>query len=183
MNPRTKILVILVTSLLAASAARAMEIRQFDKMADSDQSEYIGNLIVGAENALIDEGKPDLAAQIKNLFTTKEPGDADVIGMVEFERNLALARVADTQRAERDPNAHRLEVEDAMLVTLQKNNIPLSQGFVKAFRAINAGFRTKNGPIVAPTPVLRAAPPATSHPKPDDDDPIGPGGFITPPPK
>jgi hypothetical protein len=136
----------LSASLLAASAAQAMEIRQFDKLADQDQSEYIGNLIVGAENALIDEGKPDLAAQIKTLFTTKQPGDADVMGAVEFERNLALARVADAQRAEQDPKAHRLEVEDAMLVTLKKNNIPMSQDFVRGFRAINSNFRPKYPP-------------------------------------
>jgi hypothetical protein len=53
--------------VLAASAAQAMQIRQFDKMADRDQSEYIGDLIVGAENALASEGKPDLGAQIKTL--------------------------------------------------------------------------------------------------------------------
>ena len=120
-----------------------MEIRQFDKMTGQDQSDYIGNLIVGSENALADEAKPDIAAQIKHLFTTKEPGDADVIGMVEFERNLALARVADAQRAETDPNAHRLEVEDAMIVTLQKNHIPMSKTFVTAFRAINSNFQPR----------------------------------------
>ena len=133
-------------AMLAGSAAQAMEIRQFDKLADQDQSEYIGGLIVGAENVLAGNGKPDLAAQIKHLFTTKMPGDADVMGMVEFERNLALARVADAQRAAQDPNAHRLEVEDAMLVTLQKNNIPLSRDFVRGFRAINVGFRPKLPP-------------------------------------
>jgi hypothetical protein len=124
-----------------------MEIRQFDKMADRDQSEYIGNLIVGAENALTDEGKPDLAAQIKTLFTTKKnPGDEGVLGMLEFELNLAQARVADAQRAEQNPSAHRLEIEDAMLVTLQKNNIPMAREFVKGFRAINVGFRPKLPP-------------------------------------
>src|ERR1700704_5139000 len=121
----------LLASLLAASAAQAMEIRQFDKMADRDQSEYIGNLIVGAENALTDEGKPDLAAQIKSLFTTKnDPGDADVLGMLEFELNLAQARVVDAQRAEQDLKVHRIEVEDAMLVVLQKNGVPMARTFV-----------------------------------------------------
>jgi hypothetical protein len=122
-------------------SAQAMEIRQFDKMGDRDQSEYIGNLIVGAESVLTDESKADLAAKVKYLFTAKLGNDADVIGMVEFERNLALARVADAERAAQDPKAHRLEVEDAMLVTLQKNNIPLSQGFIKSFRVVNNGFR------------------------------------------
>ena len=69
---RILVVSLLSASMLAASPAQAMEIRQFDKIADRDQSEYIGNLIVGAENALTDEGKPDLAAKIKTLFTTKK---------------------------------------------------------------------------------------------------------------
>jgi len=44
----------------------------------------------------------------------------------------------------KDPKAHRLEVEDAMLVTLQKNKIPLSRTFVQAFRAINNNFQPKS---------------------------------------
>ena len=44
--------------------------------------------------------------------------------------DLAKARLADAQRALQNPNAHRLEVEDAMLVTLKKNNIPLSEDFI-----------------------------------------------------
>jgi hypothetical protein len=68
----TSLLIAASVALLLTSAVQAMEIRQFDKMADQDQSEYIGNLIVGAENAMTDEGKPDLAAQIKTLFTTKK---------------------------------------------------------------------------------------------------------------
>ena len=63
---------IVSTALLLSGAAQAMEIEQFDKMAGQDQSEYIGNLIAGAENALIDENRSDLAAQINTLFTTKK---------------------------------------------------------------------------------------------------------------
>ena len=142
----TPLLLLATAVLLVPRIVQAMEIRQFDKMADQEQSEYIGNLIVGTENVLTDQGKPDLAAQIKHLFTTKDPGDADVMGMVEFERNLALARVADAERAERDPKAHRLEIEDAMLVTLKKNNIPMSRTFVHGFRAINNNFHPKYPP-------------------------------------
>jgi len=91
MNRFSKFLVavFVLAAMLYPSMAQAMEIRQFDRMADQDQSAYIGDLIVGAEKVLTDEGRPDLAAQVKHLFTTKDPGDADVIGMVEFERNLA----------------------------------------------------------------------------------------------
>jgi hypothetical protein len=133
----------LSAAMLFSSAAQAMEIRQFDKMAIPDQSEYVGLLVQGAEQVLRDEGRADLAAQVDHLFTTTDPGDAHTIGSVEFERNLALARVADAERAAQDPNAHRLEVEDAMLVTLKKNNIPLSQDFIRDFRAINNNFQPK----------------------------------------
>jgi hypothetical protein len=61
--------------------------------------------------------------------------------MTEFTSNLDRARVADAERAAQDPKAHRLGVEDAMLVTLQKNNIPLSRTFVQDFRAINDHFQ------------------------------------------
>ena len=121
-----------------------MEIQQFDKIADQDQAEYVGLLVQGAENVLTDEGRTDLSAQVDKLFLTKLSGDKMSLGMVEFERNLALARVADAERAAQDAKAHRLEVEDAMLVTLRKNNIPLSQDFIKHFRAVNSSFQPKH---------------------------------------
>jgi hypothetical protein len=144
MNRFNKFLVatFMSAAMLFTSAAQAMEIWQFDKMADQDQSDYIGDLIVGAEKVLTDEGRPDLAAQVEHLFTTKDPGDANTIGMVEFERNLALARVADAKRAEKDPNAQRVEVEDAMAVTLQKNHIELPDSFF----TIANGFHPKFPP-------------------------------------
>jgi hypothetical protein len=107
--------------------------------AAQDQSEYIGNLIVAAENALTDEGRADLSAQIKHLFTTKMPGDADVIGMVEFERNLALARVEDVQNVAKDHKAKRIEVEDAMAVTLHKNGVEVPDSFY----TVLSGFKPK----------------------------------------
>lgn len=132
----------LSAAMLFTGAAQAMEIRQFDKMADQDQSDYIGDLIVGAEKVLTDEGKPDLAAQVKYLFTTENKGDADTIGMVEFERNLVLARVADAKQAEKDPNAQRVEVEDAMAVTLQANHIELPDSFF----TVASNFKPKYPP-------------------------------------
>jgi hypothetical protein len=111
-------------------------------MADQDQARYIGDLIVGAEKVLTDAGEPMLAVQIKQLFTTKNAGDADTIGMVEFERNLARARLADAKRAETDGNSARLEVEDALAVTLKRNSIDLP----KTFYTVNTKFRPKLPP-------------------------------------
>jgi hypothetical protein len=138
----------LSASLLAASVAQAMEIRQFDKMAIADQGDYVGLLIGGAEQVLKAEGRADLAAQVEHLFTTTEPGDKFTLGMVEFERNLALAREADAKRVLSDPNAPRLEVEDAMAVTLRKNRIDLPDSFY----TVASNFLPKFPPATAPTP-------------------------------
>jgi hypothetical protein len=109
-------------TVLFANAAQAMEIRHFDKMAEQDQHNYIVDLVVGAQKVLIDAGKRALADQVDKLFTDIPAGDNAPLGMTEFEINLDRARVADAERFTKDPKAHRLEVEDAMLVTLKKNN-------------------------------------------------------------
>src|ERR1700674_3753072 len=64
----------LSAAMLFTTGAQAMEIRQFDKMADQDQAEYVGLLVQGAEKVLTDEGRSDLAAQVEHLFTTRNPG-------------------------------------------------------------------------------------------------------------
>jgi len=133
---------ILSAVMLLSGSARAMTIVQFDKMADQDQADYIGDLIVGAEKVLMDEGKPALAAQVKHLFTTKDPGDKDVIGMIEIERNLAILRVHDIQDHQKKPDDPRLEVEDVFILTLHKNNIELPD----AYYTVNANFRPKLPP-------------------------------------
>jgi hypothetical protein len=134
--------VILSAAMLFSGAVQAMEIRQFDKMADQDQATYIGDLIIGAEKVLADQGNSALALQVKQLFVTKNTGDADTIGMVEFERNLARARLADAKRAETDAKSPRLEVEDAFAVTLKRNSIELP----KTFYTVNSNFHPRLPP-------------------------------------
>ena len=137
---------VLSVAVLFSSAAQAMEIRLYDKMASQDRHEYVADLLTGTQKVLIDGGRSDLAAQVNNLFTEIPAGDDVPLGITEFRSNLARARVADAERAAKDPNAHRLHVEDAMLVTLQKNNLPMSQDFVRGFRAINNNFQPKLPP-------------------------------------
>jgi len=120
----------LSAAMLFAGAGQAMQIQQFDKMAGDDQDEYVAELIVGAQQVLKDAGKPDLAEQVHTLFTTVNVGSKISLGRGEFEMNLARARVADVKRIENDPNARRLEVEDAMIVTLRKNGIELPPSFL-----------------------------------------------------
>jgi hypothetical protein len=123
---------ILAAALLFAGAAQAVEIRQFDKVDKQDQRAYVALLVQSAKKALIDQGRSDLAAQVDQLFTKTPSGDKMPLGMTEFERNLALARLSDLDRIAHDPNARRLEVEDAMYVTLEKNGITLPDSFFTA---------------------------------------------------
>jgi hypothetical protein len=92
---------------------------------------------------LTDESRPNLAAQVKRLFTTKDPGDADVIGMVEFERNLALMRVNDAKDHMKNPKDPWLEVEDVMAATLQKNHIDLPDSFFTVLSNFKLKFPPK----------------------------------------
>lgn len=130
-------------AMLLASVAQAMQIQQFDKMANDDQAEYVGELIQGAEKVLTDEGRPDLATLVSHLFTTNAPDGNISIGMSQFMLTLAKARLADAQRAKKDPNAHRLEVEDAMAVVLKKNGVDLPQSFF----TVNKNFKPKHAPV------------------------------------
>jgi hypothetical protein len=97
-----------------------MEIRQFDKMAISDQSAYVGLLVSGAEWVLKDEGRADLAAQVDHFFTTTLPGDAQTIGSVEFEVNPMPSR---TIRKSNRPRASDRTMVDAV----QPQRLPVSE--------------------------------------------------------
>ena len=128
--------------LLISATAQAMEIQKFDRMAVQDQSEYIVVLIEGAQKVLIASGKKDLAGKVHDLFTRTLPGDQSPVGVVMFERNLARARLADLRNLEKNPHAPRLEVEDAMAVTLKKNGIELPTSFY----TVASSFRPKLPP-------------------------------------
>jgi hypothetical protein len=132
-------------AMLFPGMAQAMQITQFDKMADQDQVEYIHELISGAEKVLTDEGRPDLATRVEQLFTTKnDPNDTDTMGMIEFERNLATLRVHDLKNAQKHPNDPRLEVEDVVILTLHKNGIELPDSFYTVAANFHPKFPPKN---------------------------------------
>lgn len=133
---------VLTAAIAVACSAQAMEIQQFDRMAVEDQSDYIVGLIEGAQQVLIHVGRRDLADKVHTLFVTILPGDKSPVGAVEFESNLNRARLADIRNLEKDPHAQRLEVEDAMAVTLKKNGIELPDSFF----TVNANFRPKHPP-------------------------------------
>ena len=151
-------------SMFLTKPAQAMSIFQFDKMADQDQSEYTGDLIVGAEKVLSDKGRSDLAAQVKHLFTTRNAGDADVIGMLEFERNLAILRENDARHEIAHPNDPRLQVEDVMFSTLQKHHIDLPDNFYGIASNFQPRFPPKGASLKSPGGSGPAASTATGGP-------------------
>ena len=140
--PRPFFTSLIVAALFLTRSAEAMEIHNFDQMASADQGEYVAELVQGAQKVLIADGKADLADKVHQLFTKKIGNDQISAGMAEFMINLARARVADANNLVKNPNTRRIEVEDAMAVTLKKNDIILPQSFF----TVNNGFKPQNPP-------------------------------------
>jgi hypothetical protein len=130
------------TVLLFGSATQAMTIVQFDKMSDDDQDEYVADLVVGAIRVLDSAEQHDPSIKVHKLFTDIKPGDKISDGMSDFAILLAKARVADDLRVQKEPHARRLEVEDAMALTLRKNGVEVPDSFF----TVNASFRPKHPP-------------------------------------
>ncbi len=129
----------ILVAVLSAGVARAMEIQRFDRMAAADQGDYIILLIAGAQQVLRDAGRDDLAAQVRKLFTVRQSGATLSIGMMEFETNLTHARAVDADTHAHDRSAERLDVEQALIVTLKWNGIVLPRSFMQ----IGAHFKPK----------------------------------------
>lgn len=171
----------LIAGLLRFGPAQAMDIVQYDTMANQDRQDFLDSLSRDAEAVLKQEGRSDDASKVHLLFNDIRPGDNLPVGEAELEMNLASARVRDAEKQLQSHANPRVQVEVALIGTIRNNGIPISPDFIKGLFAQTAAFRPKYPPLVAPAPPPRAAPPAVSHPKSDDDDPIGSGGFITPP--
>jgi hypothetical protein len=142
MNGFNKFLVtaFMSAAVLPPSMVQAMQIQQFDKMAQDDRAEYVSELIQGAEKVLTDEGKADQAEQVATLFRTNAQDGNISIGMSDFMITLAKARLADAKRALQDPDAKRVQVEDAMAVMLKNlHGIDLPKGFF----TVNSSFQPK----------------------------------------
>lgn len=112
--------------LLLTTTAHTMPIYQFDKMKPNDRARYVAELIQSAEKILKDEGKPDVAAKVRYLFTPNAQDGPFSIGMGRFMQDLMMERLFDEERVAQDPNARRLEVEDAMFLTLTGNGVELA---------------------------------------------------------
>jgi len=134
----------------------AMPYRQFDAMNILDQAEYIAVMVDRTQSVLRVTGGANYAAQIEQLFATVKPGDSMSLGLAELEGNIDNARVADLKRVIKDSKARRLDVEDALFVTLKKNNIPITQPFVSVVMGLMANFHCMtNAEFVAETPAVQ----------------------------
>ena len=147
MNGLRKVLAGSLTSIFAvsvfvlfASTSNATTFPVFDHMDSYAQAEYIADMVDRTEKAFRDDGKPDLALKTEQLFALVEPGDAMSVGLVELERNVARARVADLDRLAKNPKAQRVEVEDALFVTLKKNGMELSSNAMNGVLNAMASF-------------------------------------------
>jgi hypothetical protein len=168
-------------ALLSAPVTQAMEIEQFDRMAGQDRQDYMDLLVQGAQKVLIAQGRKDDAAKVNKLFTEIHSGNVFPDGEIAYEENLDRARVADVKKRAEDPTARRLEVEDALFVTVRKAGIVLPPSFFTFAANFKPKLPAKSArpPAVPPRSPVPVAPRST----PSDDDPIGPGGFIVPPPR
>lgn len=155
MNRSNRFLVaapVVAVALCLPVSLSAMPFRQFDAMNKMDQAEYIAVIVDTTQRVLRVSGGANYAAQFEQLFVIK-PGDTISDGLAELELNIIRARVADAKRAAKDPKARRFDVEVALLVTLKKNNIPITQPFVNAVNNALANFHCMtNAEFEAETP-------------------------------
>lgn len=125
------LLTIFVALCLPVSLS-AMPFQQFDSMNILDQAEYIAVMVFTTQAVFRNSGGANYAAQIEQLFATVKPGDSMSDGLAELEGNIDELRVHDIKNVIKDPKARRYDVEIALLVTLKKNNIPITQPFINA---------------------------------------------------
>jgi hypothetical protein len=114
---RIALFILFASTAFRPCFAQGITIRQFDKMADA-RGEYIADLVQAAEQSLKNAGRPDDAAKISHLFTTKVPDGPGSIGVEQFSMTLAIARVADAK----NPDAPPVKVVKVLSVCLEKND-------------------------------------------------------------
>lgn len=157
--PRIEIASFLLTVIVAlclAVSLSAMPFQQFDSMNMLDQAEYIAVMVYTAQSVLRNSGGATYAGQIEQLFATVKPGDSISDGLAELESNIDELRVHDIKNVIKDPKARRYDVEIALLVTLKKNNIPITQPFVNAVNTVLVNFHCMtNAEFEALTPAMQ----------------------------
>ena len=112
-----------------SSAAQAMDIKDYFKMADQDQGRFDNTLFVGAKQLLTQEGRTDLANQLDHLFTEVKPGNKLSDGMAEYQARLGAMLGAEVNREVRNPNLPHLQAERAFRDAAKDHGISLPAAF------------------------------------------------------
>jgi hypothetical protein len=167
--------VAIFAALVSPGQASATTVDQFlNKMSDDEENAYVLTMTRAAEKLLMDAGKPELARRVEALFADGERS----AGGLEFGKAVLafgeqeMVRQASGEKSQDGP----FLVEEMMVRELRRHQIAVPPSFMAAAMA------GKLKEIAAKQGALPAAPVASS-PGPSDDDPIGSGGFITPPKK
>jgi len=152
----TSFLLAVFVALCLPVPLAAMPYRQFDTMNMLDQAEYIAVMADTAQSIFSVSDGANYAAQIEQLFATVAPGASMSLGLAELEGNIDEIRVQDAERFAKDPKARPMDVEVALLVTLKKNNIPITQPYVNAVANTLATFHCMtNADFEAETPTVQ----------------------------
>jgi len=157
----------------ACIPAYALSLKDWLAKSKPDQVQYLSNCLA---RLVVDVGKTDqpLAKKITTYYSEKASGAEYPPGMNDlFARIGRLVRQAETDKT---VDLSKIEFEQVVVLnTAEKFKI-----------AFPADFQRTGDPSVKPRPAApNPAPPPSPAPRPtapaDDDDPIGAGGFITPP--
>jgi hypothetical protein len=149
--------------------AQALSLKDWLAKSKSDQIQYLSNslarLVVG-----VSKTDPPLAKKITSYYADKAPGAEYPPGMNDlFARSSKLS-------TDKTVDLSKIELEQIIaLNTAEKFKIQVPAEFQRTGEASAKPRPAVPSPAPAPTPAPRPAAPV------DDDDPIGAGGFITPP--
>lgn len=106
--------------LMFPSHLCSMPIERFDRMPIEVQAEFIATMVDATEKTLRESGEAAKADTVARLFNEVKAGDTLPIGLIVLEENIARARVFDLERVQKDPGAQRVQVEQALFLTLKK---------------------------------------------------------------
>jgi hypothetical protein len=166
-----RIAVVLIFALICIPA-HALSMKDYEAKSDAEKTAYLKTCVA---NLIIDLGKTDpaVAAKVKSYYYDKAPGRQYPEGTYDL-----LGRIVKLeQQAEKDKSVDLSKITVEQLVVLTTA--------AKFKIAVPPEFQRTGEPSAKPRPAPNPAPPPSPAPRPavpaDDDDPIGAGGFITPP--
>jgi hypothetical protein len=124
---------------MGVHAPQALEIYEYDRLAAGDQDRFLDGLVKGAIDILVKQGHKDQAAKIGHMFAAKAPGGKESAGLVAFRAAIVHERDVDAKRYIEQPDATRLEVEDAMIEMFKSDGIQLPDSIF----TVNRDFRAR----------------------------------------